>query len=337
MKTNIKKFFSEKNKSGLSSGKLVGLFITTALVMGTMGFTSCKKKTQETTDPVVQTENEQSTATDNNLAESFVSDIENMGSQVSDNGILSTFKQSGSSSVTGDEGLAVTPCATVTTAGQVITVNFGTSGCVGNDGHTRTGILVYNFSASTSTTAIHYRNPGFSMTVSSQNYVVDGYTVNIVNKTVTNTTPNTISSGVNPGVNLTWSVNATISIIKPSNAGTISWACSRTKELVNTSDTACYRGQNKAIVWTLARVKLNGSATGVNAKNENYTSVASNLVRDFACTPDPLHLHRHPFVSGTITYSPANRYPRVIDYGNGNCDLNATLTINGNTYNIILP
>jgi hypothetical protein len=183
---------------------------------------------------------------------------------------------------------------------------------------------------------MHYRNPGFSMNVTSQNYVVDSHSVTIFNKTIVNSTPVSIPTGVNPGTNLTWAITASVSIVKPNAAGTISWSCTRTKELTNTSDTNCYHGQTRPIVWSKAIVKLNGSASGVNARNENYTAVATNLVRDFNCSPDPLRPKRHPFISGTIAYTPGIRPVRLINYGTGTCDLIATITINSNTYTITL-
>ncbi len=313
-----------------TSGISLGLAIV--FTIASLSFSSCRKKEKET--PAEEEDTEQSTSTDNNVAESFAADIESIGSQVSDGGSLSTYKTTGTSGI---EAMESSSCAVITISGQTVTVDFGTAGCIGQDGRTRTGKLIYDFSASVSG-ATHYRNPGFSMNVTSQSYVVDNYTVNIGNKTVSNITPNTIASGVNPGTNLKWSVAANVSIVKPNNAGTISWTCSRTKELTNTSDTNCYKGQSRPIVWTKAIVKLNGSASGVNTNGENYSAVATNLVRDFNCAPDPvLRPHRHPFISGTIVYTPGSRPVRTIDFGNGACDMNATVTINNHVYTVNLP
>lgn len=318
-----------KTSAYRNPGFALGLAIL--FTIASLSFTSCRKKEKE---DAVEEDTEQSTATDNNIAESYVADIESMGSQVSDGGDLSTYKITGSSGI---EAVEASGCAVVTANGQTITVDFGTSGCVGKDGRTRTGKLIYDFSGSSSG-ATHYRNPGFNMNVSSQNYIVDGYAVNIINKAVSNITSSSISSDVNPGTNLKWSVAANVSIVKPNNAGTITWICNRTKELTNTSDTNCYKGQARPIVWTKAIVKLNGNASGVNAKSENFTAVATNLVRDFNCAPDPvLRPHRHPFISGTIAYTPSSRRLRTIDYGNGACDMNATVTVNGHVFNVNLP
>jgi hypothetical protein len=322
----------------LGSGKQIfkstkiSLGLAAIMMFAALSFTSCRKKEKEV---VEEEDTEQSTANDNNTAETFVADIESIGSQVSENGSLTTYKTNGSSGI---EVIEASTCATITVTGQVITVDFGTIACVGADGRSRSGKLIYDYSNSSSSSATRYRNPGFTMHVTSQNYMVNGYTLNIINKTISNITPNTIPTAANPGTNLKWSINANISIIKPNNGGTITWTCNRTKELINTNDTNCYKGQTLPIDWRKAIVKLNGTASGVNAKNENYTALATDLVRDFNCAPDPVSRpHRHPFISGNVVYSPANRLQRTIDYGNGACDLQATLTIKNSTFNITLP
>jgi hypothetical protein len=310
----------------------IGLAI---LLTGLLTFSSCRKKEKETETVVPDTE--QGTANDNNVAETIDNDIETMGGQVSENGSLTTFKTSGATVLTGEDLKLAAVCANVTGVGtQTVTVDFGT-GCVGLDGRTRSGKLIFNFSASSPTTAIYYRNPGFSMTITSQNYVVDGFQVNIINKTITNTTPANIPTGPNPGTNLTWSISANVSIIKPNN-GTISWTCNRTKELLNTSSASCYQGQATPINWSQAQVQLNGSSSGVNANGENFSATATNLIRYFTCFPDANRPHRHPFISGTISYTPGTRPTRLINFGSvTSCDFNATLTINNQTFNITLP
>lgn len=303
----------------------ISLSLAALFFVGALALTSCKKKTPEPVPVPEPEDTEQTSASDNNLSENAVSDIEAMGSQASENDALLTYR----SSEAGQTGvIEMAPCAVVTTsivAGvRSQTVDFG-SNCLGADGRTRSGKLIYVSSGG------FYRNPGYVLTVTSQNYVVDGHTITINNKTITNTTP-AIPPGVNPGKNLTWAITATITIQK-AGGGTITWNCNRTKELTNTSDTLCYRGQNKAIVWNKAKIKLNGSAGGSNASNESYSVVATNLVRDFNCAPDANRPHRHPFIGGTILYTPAKRLPRLIDYGNGtDCDFNATVTINGKAY-----
>lgn len=321
----MQKFKTNKN---MKTSKITLGFIALT-VAASLAVTSCRKK--EKTEPI-EPDNEQTTAADNNLAEGSSNDIVSMGSQLSENsGTLTTYK----TTYSGAELMLAATCATITstyTNGAVYTstVDFGTVGCLGQDNRTRKGKLYFDFSQST-TGAKWYRNPGFKMIVTSSGYQVDGNQVNIINKTVTNTTPSSVATQtVYNGTNLTWAITANINIIK-ANSETVSWTCSRTKELINSNDPNCYKGQFLPIDWTKAKVKLNGTSSGTNAKSENFTASATDLVRDFTCSPDG---KRRPFISGNIVYTPGNRPTRTIDYGTGTCDFNATITINGQTFAI---
>ncbi|MDP1800559.1 MAG: hypothetical protein Q8L81_04355 [Bacteroidota bacterium] len=292
------------------------LALMVALIACSLTFSSCRKSEKT---PAVEPDLEQSTATDNNVAEVIALDIEAIASHVAESGTLTTY---------------MTSCAAVlsNTVAKTYTVDFGTTGCLGTDGRTRTGKLFFDYSGSNPTTATRYRNPGFKLVVTSSNYVVDGNAVTITSKTITNTT-----SPVAPaGTNLTWSITANISIAKASNGGTLSWSCNRIKELT-TSYWPCYFSQAAAIDWTIAKVRFNGTAIGTNAKGESFTATANNLVKDFNCAPDVTKPKRHPFISGRITYVPGARSERRIDFGTGTCDFNGTVTINGQSWPFILP
>lgn len=308
----------------MKTGKiLIFMLVITALV-------SCRKNS----GPKVPKDNDTQTAQDNFYAENISNDILNIGSQAIENASLTTYKASQTADA---QLLPMAPGATITGIGTLtITVDFGT-GVLCKDGRIRQGKLIFDLSTSTPTTNTKYRNPGFRCIITSQNYVVDNYSVNIINKVIANTTPTSIPTGTNPGTNLTWSISANIQITKPNNGGTITWNCTRTKELLNTNDPMCYQGQNYPINWPKAKIKINGSASGVNAKGENYTLVAKDLVKDFTCSPYPNAPYRHPFISGTIEYTPGNKPTRYINYGNGTCDAEASITVNGVTISFTIP
>ena len=313
------------------------LSLSVLFLAGALTFTGCRKREKKQAE---EPDTETGTASDNATAESTSEDIVSMGSEAAESGTLTQYRGNGADGVTGF--LSIAPCATVSGFGtSTITVNFGTVGCVGSDGRTRTGKLFYDLSGCTPSTSVYYRNPGFKMVVTSQNYVVDQNAITINSKTIQNNTPTSIGSGTPTigNVNLTWHVTSNITIVKPSGGGTITWTCDRTKELTNTNTAAdnCYHGQTLPIDWSKAKIKLNGSASGVNAKGENYTATATNLVREFTCTPSTVYPKRHPFISGTINYVPGSRPARLFDYGSGGCDLNATVVVNGVTYAITLP
>lgn len=305
------------------------IYGTLLLVLaGSLVFTGCRKKDRKEEEP----DQETSTASDNANMENISSDIDAMGGEAVESGTI----VGRGTDVTGV--LSVAPEATVTGYGtSTITVDFG-AGIACRDGRTRSGKLIFDLSQSSPVTATFYRNPGFKLIVTSQNYIVDANAVTIIHKTIENTTPSSVTGQtVYTGVNLKWSVTANISVVKSNNAGTITWVCSRTKELINSNDPTCYHGQTLPITWSKAKVKISGTASGTNAKGENYTVTATDLVRDFNCTPSTIHPNRHPFISGTIDYKPGTRPTRHVDYGNGGCDLNATVTVNGVTYAITLP
>ncbi len=300
---------------------------TAIAISALLTVTGCRKKSNEETP-----DSETATVTDNNLAEAHSKDITTMGSEAKENGALSSYRIDGNSYV---GSITSAPCATVTidTTVKTFTVNFGTTPCNCLDGRKRSGMLIYNYSASTNN-ARFPRQPGFSVSVTSNNYVVDSYTINIINRTHTNTTP----IGFNPSsTNITWSTSSNLQIKKPDGT-TITWNCNRTSELLNTNDPTIYNPTgNFPINWLHGKFKFNGTASGVNAKSENYTVTMSNLILDMNCAPDPLRPHRHPFIQGTLSYTPGTRPTRTVDFGNGSCDFNATVTINGVTYSITLP
>ncbi len=304
--------------------KQVILTLSTVVLAGSLMLTSCRKKTKEEEKP----DDDQTEASDHTVAENTMNDVEGIGSQGSENGSLSTYRMGG------NEAIFTSSCTTVTsnTVSKTVTVDFGSSPCLCADGKMRSGKLIFDYSTSTNTIMpIYYRTPGFKCSVASQNYVVDSYTVNIINKTLENITPlASVSPSLVPGTMLTWSISANVNIIKPSGGGTISWICNRTKKLLNTASTTCYNGQGIPIIWSQAKIQLDGTASGTTASGNSYTSNIIALVRDFGgCT---LLGGRHPFISGDIQFTPGTKATRYINFGSGTCDNNGTITIKGITY-----
>jgi hypothetical protein len=296
---------------------------STLVLAGMLMLGGCKKKTKETEDP----DSDQSAAQENQIAENMMGDVAGIGSQGSENGTLSTYKLDPSKDVFGVSSASLT----FDVPNKTFTVDFGVyPGQTCADGRKRSGKLIFNYSASTNS-ATAYRQPGFHLSITSSNYTVEDYTVNIVNKTIQNTTPNSIPTGTNPGTNLTWSITANVNIIKPAAAGggTITWNCNRVKTLLNTSDPMCYGGQGVPINWNKAKVSVSGSASGTTSQGDSYTAVLSGLTRDFGTCGAPL---KYPFISGTLDFTPGTKATRYIDFGSGTCDRAATVTIKGITY-----
>ena len=299
--------------------KQVILTLSTLVLAGSLMLTGCKKKTKEQEDP----DSDQAAAQENQTAENMMSDVGGIGSQGSENGSLSTYRIDQTNDISGITS------GSISFGVKSFTVDFGPlPGITCLDGRKRSGQLRFDYSASTNS-AVAYRMPGFNLSVTSANYTVDDYTVNIISKNIKNTTPTSIPTTTNPGTNLTWSISANVNIIKPSNGGTISWNCTRTKTLLNTNDPNCYKGQTMPIDWSKAKISLTGSANGTTAQGDGYTSVINNIVRDFGGCKI---LGKYPWISGTIDFTPGTKATRYIDFGNGSCDNNGTITIKGITY-----
>lgn len=313
-----------------------------AAALVSIALAGCKKENKEDIDL------DTSAAEDNSFAENASSDIISIGSQVSDgNNSLSGFRLENPS-----EALSV--CASVVhdSINHIVTVTFNNTQCM--DGRTRNGQLIFNYSASPAGSR-HYRDPGFSCTVTSNNYVVDGNQVNIINKTITNITNGGNPAGYDPMTeNEKWHITANISVTRPSGA-VITWNCDRTKELLNTSTvgpagfyndfTNFPASDTVRINWANARVGITGSATGTRTFNNITESVSvtitSQLVRDFGgCTVE----QRHPFYMGSLDHTRTGRPTRHVDYGsnssgviNNACDkyVLITFTVNGNPHSVI--
>lgn len=270
-------------------------------------FSSCKKKEKDDSDT--------SGAEDHTIVETNSNDILNIGEQAS-YGSMSTYKMGQS-----QEENIYSSCATITsnalnsTDNDTLIVNFGT-GCTGGDGRLRSGILQYIYTA-----GFHYRDSGNVISVSSNNYVVDGNNIIINTKTIKN-------MGHLTGGKLTWTVDANITINK-ANGKTIQCTSSKTKVLL-----AGEQPNNAPIDWAHAQLAIYGTASGTTANGESYTASVAQatwLVRNFNCTS-----YRKCFVSGELDFTPGSKATRYINFGTGACDNLATVTINGNIYHITL-
>ena len=299
-------------KTQKKSLSLLGLILVSTIL-----FSSCRKHDIINTDD----DNDTTEASEQSFAENASNDITNIGSQTTDESSLA-FRTSEV-----EETLA--SCATIKRDSilKIDSVIFNNSTCV--DGRVRNGILVFNYSAS-SNTAKHYRDPGFKCTVTSNGYTVDDRNINIINKTIENTT----ASDFNPATtNLTWRITGHIQVSK-SNGGTHDMSFIRVKTLLNTSDANVYHGSAAHISWNLAKVGITGEASGTTGKGKSFNcTITKQLVRDFGgCKIGK----KHPFIQGSMDLTVGDRPVRSIDFGQGTCDLDATVTIKGKTHNITL-
>lgn len=260
---------------------------------------SCKKKTSEEKD------SDTSSATDQSLASTSVNDLTSIADEVGRSNSVSSFKTTESSAL-------LSSCASVSfdtiAAAKTVTINFGTTNCLCNDGRYRRGILKLNFTG-------RYRDSLTVITVTPTNYFVNDNQV-LGLKTIKN-------KGHNAANHLVYEINANISVIKAGGAGTVLWNSTRQREWLT--------GEN-TLSWLDDTYSITGNASGTSASGNTFTSViTSPLIRNmaFAC--------RRHFTAGILEHTPSGKATRYINYGSGACDDQATVTINGNVYTITLP
>lgn len=241
------------------------------------------------------------TVSDNALAENSFNELKNIADEAY-SGNMVIYRSAMDTLVYG--------CATVirdtTGNGGTITVDFGTSNCQCNDGKNRRGKVIFTYTGP-------YRDSGTVIT-----HTPDQYFVNDNQLTGTKTVTN---MGRNNAGNLWYAIHVDGTVIKANNGGTITWVSDRTREWV--------AGESTVLNIFDDAYLISGTGNGVAANGESFTAqIITPLRKEIGC---------YHFVSGSISITPESRPTRVIDYGNGTCDNNATVTVNGNTYSIQLP
>lgn len=241
-----------------------------------------------------------SAATDNALAESMFNELKNIADEAY-SGNMTIYRAPQDTLVFG--------CATIirdtSSSPRQITIDFGTTNCQCNDGKNRRGKVIVTYNGM-------YRDSGTVITHTPDNYFVNDNQLT-GSKVVTN-------QGRNGAGNLWYSISVNGTVIKANNGGTITWTSNRTREWIAGESTW---------IWTDDVYIINGTASGTRSNGESFTAQIIIPLR--------VQLSCRYIVTGSIEVNPQNHATRTIDYGNGTCDNQATVTINGNTYNVLLP
>jgi archaellum component FlaF (FlaF/FlaG flagellin family) len=268
------------------------------MVAATVGIflTSCRKQKDEPKDT------DTSAASDNALAEGTYSDVHNIADEAA-NGTLTSYMAAYNS----QEKAYLSSCATITndsvSVPHILTIDFGTANCLCNDGRNRRGIINVSYSG-------HYRDSASTHTITFTNYYVNDNHI-MGTKTVTN-------NGHNASGNLSYSVVVNGTIVK-TDGKTISWNSTRTREWIVGETT---------LPWNDDVYLITGNASGTSSAGTSFNmTITSALRKEIGC---------HHIVSGTLTITPSGKPTRYVDFGTGACDNQATVTINGNVYNITL-
>jgi hypothetical protein len=200
-----------------------------------------------------------------------------------------------------------TACATITVDPidpdvypKTITIDYG-SGCT-NLGVTRKGKIVY-------TLTDKFRNPGAIISVSFQNYNVNGYKLEGVFSITNNT------SGL------------TISLATQTTAGKLTYPDGKFYTYSGQRTWVMTAGMLTAALsddeYTVTGNGLLESSTG----NSLAGTIKTGLLRKLSCMN---------IVSGTIDLV-YNNIQGLFDYGTGNCDKQATVKVGDKVYDVTLP
>lgn len=186
----------------------------------------------------------------------------------------------------------------------VITIDYG-NGCTGFYGNTRAGMIKIVLEG-------RYMELNSVRTITLIDYHINDIHVEGT-KTVTN-------NGLNGNHNLSFSIELTGGKITTPGGIVITREFSHTREWVQGSKTP----HN---IWDDVYF-ISGSASGTTFRGDAYSRTITNPL-EWAASCRFLK-------SGTIVIEVEGKLPITIDYGNGMCDAEATLTRDGNTRTIIL-
>jgi hypothetical protein len=267
-----------------------------AVIIG-VTLSSCRKdKDDELKD------NDTTAAADNALAEDTFNDVKTISDEAADGSLTSYLMPNE------NNDRLMGACATIThdtnATPRKLTIDFGTTNCVCNDGRNRRGQIIVTYIGK-------YRDSASTHTIGFNNYFVNDNEV-LGTKTVTN-------NGHNSAGNLSFTITVSGQINKANNGGTITWNSNRTREWII--------GENTPL-WFDDVYLITGSASGTSSSNNSYTAIINSALRkQMSC--------KH-IVSGKFSITPSGKATRLVDFGNGACDNQATVTINGKVYPITL-
>ena len=241
---------------------------------------------------------EESADTDSTIAENYSSsekvgdDLDAISDEAESGNSLTNFRTFQNNGILGDSVVITKSTFNDTT---YIVVDFGT-GTTCKDDKVRKGKIKITRIGTPLVS-------GYTRTATTSDYYVDDNKVDATRVIV--------FKGSNSSNNPYWTIDATTNITLANSAGTIEGSTSRTREWTAGSSTLLDRTDDQ--------FTISGIASGTKASGTSFTAeITTSLVRSVAC---------QQFVKGVLTITPSGKKARVIDYGSGDCDGTATLTI----------
>jgi hypothetical protein len=266
---------------------------------------SCKKDKDKDPDTFIE---DRQVAVDANRADFESDDISGLEEEIMEKSSVNFGRIAAVNDTFNYECATVTVIRKTETLPGKVTVNFGT-GCQGEDGRIRKGIIEWTFTD-------RIRIPEAVIITSFMDYGVKKATGDefvMIDNISKKTTTNTSTAESNDAISLKREIDMKM---KLSDGTTFTHAGTK-----NITVSGLNTGR-----WTRTHKILQGSAvSGTDRKGRAYTQTATtDIVRNGACAK----LGFYKPVSGIMTITHDNK-TKVVDFGNGNCDGEVSVTING--------
>lgn len=204
-------------------------------------------------------------------------------------------------------GVILSECAEVTidlsASPYILIVDFGEENCLCNDGKQRRGKLIVSFDGM-------YHEKGTTITHTLENFYVDNDKVEGIKMVV--------NKGLNENQNHQFDINEN-AVITKTEGSTITWNSIRQREWL--------KGDSTLTVWDDV-YSLTGTANGKTSTGETWEmEILKSLIVELDCRWVP---------SGSIEINIETLPTGVLDYGDGSCDSEATLEVDGKVYTIYM-
>lgn len=307
----VLQFTTQKNSVNMKTSNIIITSSMALVLFGALTFTSCKKENSSATD---QAATEESIVNDNEAEAAYDDVFDNtmgIGAETGEDiGITGSVGIFGGRTETGyyagrpDSVRCFTVTVNPVTIGvfpKTVTIDFG-AGCLGKDGKVRKGKIITVFTG-------RMVVPGSKATTTFDGYKVDSLSITGSHEVVNNSTSSTPSF--------------TTRVV----AGKLTWDSGRWVKWSNTRTVTQLEG-NGTPLWPLDDIfSITGAGQGENSKGRTWShEVIEPLIKKFTCR----------WISKGIIRVTHNGKTGTLDYGNGDCDNQAVLTVNGNTKVITL-
>jgi hypothetical protein len=281
-----------------NSLRAISAFVFTLLIFSY----GCKKEKDEV-------DYDTQSSVDNAQAESISNEINEIADQAVEDGILSTHRWSPGSNQ------LLTTCGTITVtidstdSSGTATIDFGTHFCKSLiDSRYRKGLISVSFTGP-------YRKSGTEITITATNYFTGIDSSSATKVTGVRTVKN---EGRNGNSNLYYTITSNVTLVNYLNEQ-LTWTSSRSREWTAGESTSA---------WNDDEYLITGSASGRSYGGVNFSM---SII-------DALHvkLNCHWITQGKFSLTPENKEARILDYGDGTCNGDATVTIKDKTFEITL-